>query len=51
MDKEMKNEKQPPKGYTPESWERQRMLSRFLQKINSDQKPSEEIKQWWMNQY
>ena len=51
MDKEKKNTEQPPAGYTPESWERQRMLSRFLQEINSDKKPSKEMREWWLDQY
>ena len=31
--------------------ERQRMLSRFLDEINSGKKPSDEIIQWWLGQY
>ena len=31
--------------------ERQRMLSRFLNEINSGKKPSDEIIQWWLGQY
>ena len=30
---------------------RQRMLSRFLDEINSGKKPSDEIIQWWLGQY
>ena len=52
MDKEKrKNTQEPPAGYTPETWERQRMLSRFLEEINSKKKPSDEIIDWWLGQY